>query len=215
MRWLPAFGAWRAGAAEDALEARWVVVDCETSGLDAARDRLISIGAVGVAAGRIPADDRFEALLRQAAPSDAANIAVHGIGREAQREGREPAEALAAFITYSRDAPIAGFHAGFDRAVLERAVRACRLSWRRRWLDLAQLLPVLFPGPQRAAFSLDAWLAHFGIAHPARHDALADAYASAQLLQVALAEARQQRLRSVADVLGAAASGRWAGAWLR
>ena len=33
--------------------ARWVVIDCETSGLDAARDRLLSVGAVCVRDGRV------------------------------------------------------------------------------------------------------------------------------------------------------------------
>ena len=63
--------------ARDALPlrtARWVVVDCETSGLDAARDRLLSIGAVAVRAGRIELAEAFSALLRQDAPSDPANM---------------------------------------------------------------------------------------------------------------------------------------------
>ena len=41
--------------------ARWVVIDCETSGLDAARDRLLSVGAVAVRDGVVDLQDFFEA----------------------------------------------------------------------------------------------------------------------------------------------------------
>ena len=65
-----------------------MVVDCETSGLDAARDRLLSVGAVAVRGGRIELGSGFRMVLRQDAPSDPANILVHGIGGEAQFGGR-------------------------------------------------------------------------------------------------------------------------------
>ncbi len=41
--------------------ARWVVLDCETSGLDIARDRLLSVGAVAVRSGRVELADCFDA----------------------------------------------------------------------------------------------------------------------------------------------------------
>jgi len=40
-------------------ESRYVVVDVESSGLNISRDRLIAIGAVAVANGRIRLDDSF------------------------------------------------------------------------------------------------------------------------------------------------------------
>jgi DNA polymerase III epsilon subunit-like protein len=73
-------------------------------------------------------------------------------------------------------------------------------SWRvprRRlelpWIDLAWVLPDLFrevdAGPGR---QIDAWLEHFGIASIERHDALSDAFATAQLLQITLAHAARK-----------------------
>lgn len=206
--WLQSLSARR----EPATSVRWVVVDCETSGLDPTRDRLLSVGAVGVLGQRIPADDRFDVVLRQAQPSPAADVLVHGIGVRAQASGAEPGRALEAFAGFAGAAPLAAFHADFDRAVLERAVRRHAIGWKGRWLDLAQLLPALFPARRRAARSLDAWLAEFGIAHPGRHDALADAYVSAQLLQLALAEAARQGCRTVGQVMRASAAAKWMGA---
>jgi DNA polymerase-3 subunit epsilon len=83
------------------------------------------------------------------------------------------------------------------------------------WLDLAQLAPALFPGsmrgPDRARCALDDWLEEFDIACPARHDALADAYATAQLLLVLLAEAERQGAGTVHSLRRLERAGRWIG----
>jgi DNA polymerase-3 subunit epsilon len=50
------------------------------------------------------------------------------------------------------------------------------------WVDLAWLAPALLPERALSCKGLDAWLKAFGIANFKRHDALADAFATAQLL---------------------------------
>lgn len=192
--------------------ARWVVVDCETSGLDAARDRLLALGAVAVSAGRIQLNDSYSAVLRQDAPSDPANIRVHGIGGEAQLGGRPAQEVLREFAAFLGDGLPVAYHAPFDAAVLRRAMApAAGLRAPRDWHDLARLAPALFPGPGHSRRALDDWLAAFGIACPARHEALADAYATAQLLLVLLAEAERQGAGTVDRLSQLERSGRWIG----
>lgn len=186
---------------------RWVVLDCESSGLDPERDRLLSVGAVAVREGRVSHADAFGAVLRQAEASAVENILVHGIGGDAQRAGRAPEEALAEFVRYAGTSPAVAFHAAFDRALLRRALPA----WRPRWLDLAALAPALFPEHAKTCKSLDDWLAAFAIAHPARHDAVADAYATAQLLLVLLAAAERQGLSSAGELFAAERNRRWLG----
>jgi DNA polymerase-3 subunit epsilon len=200
------------GPRESASAARWVVVDCETSGLDVARDRLLQIGAVALQDGSIGIGDAFSRLLRQETPSAADNILVHGIGGDAQAAGEEPARVLSEFVAFAGEGPLVAFHAPFDRAVLERAARAHGLRWKRKWLDVADLVRVLFPARAKQCKGLDDWLQAFGIVHEARHDALGDAFATAQLMQVALQEARRHGFASVRDVLGASAARRWSGA---
>lgn len=184
---------------------RWVVIDCESSGLDARRDRLLSIGAVAVREGRIVHADSFSAVLRQDAASDAANILVHGIGADRQLSGRDPADALAEFRRFAAEGVPVAFHADFDRVLLERAVQ----GWHEPWLDLAQLAPALYPRQRDVRTSLDSWLAGFAIGNMERHDALADAYATAQLLLVLLAEASRQGMKSVRDLFAATRGRRW------
>lgn len=195
-------------ARQPAGAARWVVVDCETSGLDAQRDRLISLAGVAVRGQRIAPGECFSAILRQEQASGRENILVHGIGKERQAEGEAPEQALSAFFAFASSAPRVAYRAAFDRAVIARAAPGLD---RGRWLDLAQLLPVLFPGRGSPASTLDGWLDSFGIAHPARHDALGDAYATAQLLQIALAAGERQGFATVRAVLRAADAGRWTG----
>ena len=187
----PALAAYRALArpdpAGDIRRMRFVVVDVETSGLDLRRERLLAIGAVAVEAMLLRFDDSFSAYLRQPVASSNENILVHGIDGTTQVSAPDSADGLAAFLRYAGKAPLVAFHAGFDRMAIDRALRAALgVSLENTWLDLAKLAPALLP--EGAAFTtLDAWTDALGIANYRRHDALADAAATAQLLQVVLA----------------------------
>ncbi len=177
------------GAPRAAPEPRWVVLDVETSGLDAHRARLLAIAALGVhREGRrwqiVPADS-FEVVLRhspqEAGAPDRDNILLHGIGVGAQREGVAREEALRRFAAFVADAPLVAFHAAFDRTMIERACRAEGLPVPANpWLDLEPLAGVLMP--QVRARSLDEWMAALDIRCAARHEAAADTLATAELL---------------------------------
>jgi DNA polymerase-3 subunit epsilon len=198
--------------APEADRARWVVVDCESSGLDPRSDRLLSVGAVTVEGGRVAVGAGFSVVLRQEASSEPANIVIHGISGGEQMSGTECADALQQFARYAADAPLVAFHAPFDQALLKRAFRGAGLKLANRWLDLAALAPALYPAEARRCKALDDWLTLFGIDNPIRHDALSDAYATALLFQVLLDRARSQGARTCAEVMGAADGGHWLGA---
>ncbi|HET9339083.1 MAG TPA: 3'-5' exonuclease [Casimicrobiaceae bacterium] len=192
------------------VEARYVVLDTETTGLDLARDRLIALGAVALERGRVSLGDAFVAVLRQHMASAEANILIHGIGGTAQRTGREPAEALIAFLEFVGKDPLVAWRADFDRAVV---VRACRdflgIDPRLAWIDLAWLMPALFRGTP--CDSLDDWLAHFGIDSAARHDAAGDAWATAQLALVAFDAAARAGMRTTRDLVAMQKAQAWLG----
>jgi DNA polymerase-3 subunit epsilon len=182
--------------------ARWVVIDCETSGLDAARDRLLSVGAAVVRGAAVAMEEFFEAGVRQEQPSTRENIVIHGIGADAQRGGRPLDEVMRELNAFVGEGLPVAFHAPFDAAVLRRH----GLAARTKWLDLAVLAPALFPQKGRADSPLEHWLAAFGIAPRARHDALGDAFTTAQLLLVTLSEAKRQRVETVEALREAATS---------
>lgn len=189
---------------------RFVVVDVETTGLRPYHDRLIAIGAIPVEENLVSLEESFEVVLRQAKPSSNGNILLHGIDGTTQVSGRDPAEALIDFLDFARKDVLVGFHANFDRVMITRATRkALGIELENRWLDLAVLTPELLPERARGASTLDDWTERLGIENPARHNAIADALVTAQLLQVTLAAARERRLASGADLVEIERAGRW------
>ena len=189
---------------------RLVVVDVETTGLRPFHDRLIAIGALPVEDNLVRLDACFEVVLRQPRPSANSNILVHGIDGTTQISGRDPVEALIDFLDYVRKDVLVGFHANFDRVMITRATReALGIELENQWLDLAVLTPELLPDRSRGASTLDDWTERLGIENPARHNAVADALVTAQLLQVTLAAARERRLACGADLVDIERAGRW------
>jgi DNA polymerase-3 subunit epsilon len=190
--------------------ARLVAMDLETTGLALDRDRVISIGAVAVRARTIRHDDCFERYLRQEHASPENNILIHQIGGQQQLGGVEPVTGMLEYLEFLGSSAAVAFRAEFDRTILGReaaAVLGVRL--RSSFLDLAVLLPALFPGT--ANDTLDDWLRHFNFRAPARHRALADAYSLGALLLVVLERATRMGLHTVGDLVDAEKAQRWLG----
>ena len=186
------------------------MVDVESSGLNQRTDCLISIGAVALVNGRIDPQDAFEVVLKQSRVSDTKNILLHGIGAEAQREGVEPQEALLSFLEFVGQSPLVAHHADFDQGMINRAMRSfLGYELRQVWLDLAWILPELFNDKIDGNATLDQWLAQFKIPNVLRHNAVADAYATAQLLQVALQRATVFNWNNAMALIEAEKSRRW------
>ena len=174
-------------------EARFVVVDVETTGLNLAKDRLIAVGAVAVAHGKVDLDDSFEIIVQQQNISAKGNILIHGITGTAQQAGVSPVEALLAFLEYLGGSPLIAFHVTFDQTMIRRALKEyLGLDFKHTWLDLAYAVPALYPDKAQRYRALDDWIGYFGIQNFSRHSALADAMATAQLFQVASMKAGTQ-----------------------
>jgi DNA polymerase-3 subunit epsilon len=191
-------------------ETRCVVVDVETTGLNLLQDRLISIGAVAVVNGKIDFGDSFYVVLQQQAASEKGNILVHGIGNTAQLEGVPPVEALLAFLEYLGKDPLIAFHVTFDETMIRRALREyLGFNFKHSWLDLAYVMPGLNPPLARKYRALDDWIGHSGIRIDVRHNALADALATAQLFQIAHAQACTKNITNFAGMHDLENAQRW------
>ena len=167
-------------------ETRYVVVNTETGPADGAQ-RLLAVGAVAINRGLIHADDAWQARL-----------------------GDKPADALIGLLRFIARAPVVVFNAPFNRGTLERAFEQHLGNQPTlEWLDLMVLLPSLYPERIGGQARMDAWLGAFGIERLAPRDALLEAYAVAQLHQVALTRARHQGLASAQDLLETQSSRKW------
>jgi DNA polymerase-3 subunit epsilon len=200
----------RPGLDQPLALARFVALDLETTGPRMLVDRVISIGAVAVSGGTVRHDDAFEAVLRQEHSSEVDNILVHQIGGQEQLGGGDPVEALVRCLEYVGGSRVVAFRAEFDQTVFKREVRA-RLGLRAwpRFLDLAALLPAVFPGTGND--TLDDWVREFDLPPIGRHHAIADAYATAQLLMVTLQAAPRLGIVTSRDLRDAEQAQRWLG----
>lgn len=189
---------------------RFVVMDVETTGLSLTRDHLIAIGAVAVTEGRIDLDDSFEVVLQQETSSGKDNILIHGIGGTAQVGGLAPVEALLQFLEYLGRDPLVAFHVTFDETMTRRALKkTLGLNFRHTWLDLAYVAPALYPELARKYRALDDWVEHFHIQNFARHNALADSLATAQLFLVTMETARKNSIEDLKGLIELEKAQRW------
>lgn len=174
---------------------RWVVLDVESSGLDAHRDRLLAVACVAVHWSGLDGDrpvirlgDSFERVLRGSVADPGrvdeqarANILLHGIGVGEQAAGVEHRTALLALRDWLAGAPVIGFHVAFDETLLQRAMVAAGLPrLPQPFIDLEHVAQALHPG--EGARSLDDWMQRLGVHCTHRHRAAADALATAEVL---------------------------------
>ncbi|MGB5736664.1 MAG: 3'-5' exonuclease [Thiohalocapsa sp.] len=176
--------SWQEDAALN--EVRFVVLDCETTGLDARRHRIVSIGAVGIVDCQIDLGDSFEALLRVRFNTDA--TLVHGITRHETRAGMAEVDAMARLLHYLRDGVIVGHHIGHDLAMLDAALaRHGDGHLHNHFVDTGELALLLEGdgafGEEKTLtdLSLDGLCTRFGVVPYDRHTAPGDAFLTAQV----------------------------------
>ena len=203
--------AYRRSALREPLAlARLVALDLETTGARMDRDRLLCIGAIAVRARTVRHDESLERFVRQEQSSSVANILIHHIGGQQQLGGEEPAAALLDCLEFLGSAVLVAYRAEFDATILQRELaQVLGTRMPNRFLDLAVLLPALFPGTQND--TLEEWLGHFGLGLTVRHRALIDAYAHAALLLIVLERASRLGLNTTAELIRIEKAQRWLG----
>ena len=181
---------------------RFVVLDCETTGLNPSTDRIITIGAVGVVNDEIQLADSFEALIKVEQNTSA--VTVHGVTRDESRTGLEEPDALAAFLDFLNDGVIVGHHIGHD-------IGALNAGYERHWgfrlvnrdVDTMDLTLHLerdgaFHGrPPIRHFTLEALCEMFSVVPHDRHTACGDAFITAQIFLRLLRLASRHRLQTL------------------
>jgi DNA polymerase-3 subunit epsilon len=175
---------------------RFVSLDCETTGLDPRKDRIITIGAVAVRGGEILLDDSFEAMIEM--EYNRGSVTVHGITRDETRGALPEEQAVEQFVAYLKEGIIVGHHIGHDIQCMNAALERHGLpGLTNRWLDTMDLtLHCHAEGglPESAeikGFSLDGLCDMFGVAPHDRHTAGGDAFITAQIFLRLLRAARR------------------------
>jgi DNA polymerase-3 subunit epsilon/CBS domain-containing protein len=158
-----------------------IAIDCETTGLDARRDRIVSFAAIRIAPGLEIVDAPLIDILVDpgvAIPPRAS--AVHGLDRLSVTGAPHLAEVFAGIADTLHGNVVVGHHVGFDLTLL--ASEAARIG--RPWpeppsLDTARLAPLLGLSAER--HDLADMLMRLGAEPRTRHTAAGDARMAADL----------------------------------
>ncbi|MDB2607187.1 3'-5' exonuclease, partial [Zobellia sp.] len=140
-------------------EIRFVVFDTETTGFDYDTDRILSIGALAMKNNSIAVNDSFEVFLYQHF-YHAKNIEIHGILQDEKQKRITELEALIQFLEYIGDSVLVAHHAGFDKNMMNQALRRHGMpDLKNKFLDTSVLYkrtliksPLL---PVKPQYSLD------------------------------------------------------------
>ncbi len=188
-------------------EARFVVLDTETTGLDPKKDRILSIGAVAVSGYSASVADSFEAHLKQDFDKNE-TIAVHEITPGSSAQAELPKAVLADFIHYLKGDIIIGHYVDFDFKILsESCKRNLGFGLKNKRYDTMQLLKrtdthFRFENLNKPEdWGLDKICERFQIPISDRHTAMGDAIATALLFARQLKKLEKRGVKTVGELL--------------
>jgi len=189
----------------------FVVVDTELTGLDAKRDSVVSVGAVKMAGTRIELGRSFYRLVSPRADFKHESIVVHGITPD-DVVAKPPLDIVAGeLLAFCGDRIVVGHFLSLDLGFLAReapAVKAADL--RRRAVDTAcvhswaEQQRYRHAGGHTApegALNLVSIALGYGIRVSGAHNALTDAFITAQVLQRQLRSLPGLGVRTLGDLL--------------
>lgn len=162
-------------------EKRYVVFDCETTGLDYKSDRILSIGAVAIQNNEIIVNDYLEVFLQQDV-FKAETVLIHGILREGKEEKIVEAEAVIRFLEFVKDATLVGHHVDFDIEMINQSLARLDLGkLKNQSMDTDIMYQKLKYLPYEQHTSLDELCTIYKIKKSDRHTASGDAFITALL----------------------------------
>ena len=162
-------------------DKRYVVFDCETTGLDYKSDRILSIGAVAIQNNEIIVNDYLEIFLQQDV-FKAETVLIHGILREGKEEKIVEAEAVIRFLEFVKDATLVGHHVDFDIEMINQSLARLDLGkLKNQSMDTDIMYQKLKYLPYEQHTSLDELCTIYKIKKSDRHTASGDAFITALL----------------------------------
>ena len=180
-------------------ETRFVVFDTETTGLDIAQDRILSIGAVSIFNQVIDVGDSFEIYLKQNEFKNE-TVEIHGILKEGSISKTPENKAIEKFLNYLGDSVLVAHHAAFDIAMLNGGLNRMNLpKLKNKSIDTGILYKKL-EGKKDNHFSLDVLCKEFNIPKHDRHTASGDAFITALLFFKIISTLKQQRTLHYSDL---------------
>lgn len=168
---------------EDISQIRFVALDTETTGFDIYRDRILSIGAVGIKANTIDVSDGFEVYLKQKT-FNPETVKIHGLLKNETEDCIPEGVAVKRLLKYLGNSVLVAHHAGFDLKMINRALSRQGLpDLKNKVLDTGRLYRRTLIASnliqKKKNYSLDELAETFNLDIKDRHTAAGDAFITA------------------------------------
>jgi DNA polymerase-3 subunit epsilon len=177
----------------------YVVVDVETTGWSPQDARITEIGAVRVRGGQVLGE--FSTLVDPAMPVPADIEALTGISSQMVATAPSPAEVLPAWLRFAQGGVLTAHNARFDLGFLTAACGSCGLPWPDfAVLDTVALARQVLVQGEVPDCKLGTLAAYFETPAAPSHRALADARATAAVLDVLITRLALLGVRTLDDL---------------
>lgn len=175
-----------------------VVLDTETTGLDASVARLVQIAALRITGEAIAFGDGFDSLVDPGSAIPPSSTAIHGITDDAVRGAPSAADILPRIDRFIGGAVVIGHSIAFDMAILAREFERAGLEWHvPPTLDIRPLAKAV--APTLAGYGLDHLCQWLGIEIHGRHTAMGDTDATARVYAALVPRLREAGIRTLAE----------------
>ena len=165
-------------------DTRFVVFDTETTGINARKDRMLSLGALEIKSNQIQLAKSLEVYVSQEIFNEEA-VAIHGILRQHRNQIKiSEEETVKLFLEFIGNAVLVGHHVGFDIAIINYALKRLGApKLKNRFTDTGILFKrsvhlVNITNPDKV-YSLDELCEELNISKNDRHKAMGDAFITA------------------------------------
>jgi len=191
-------------------EMRYVVVDTELTGLDENKDSIVSVGAVRMSGGRIDVGDSFYRLVNPGRPLTRDSVVIHGITPSDVADEAGIGKALSDFVEFCGQDVLIGHCISIDLAFIKAEMqRSLGLELQNPAADTlaiyewTRLRERHFKGESvsHGDLSLSRIAEGLGISVRGSHNALMDAFITAQVFQVFISKLSQAGVFTIGELL--------------
>ena len=194
------------------LDASYVVFDTELTGLKPKKDSIVSIGAVRMRGRTLSVGDTFYRLVEPRTTLTGKSVVVHGITPTEAAEWPGIDALLPEFLAFCRGAVLVGHVVSIDLAFLNSDMKrlygaplanpAVDTFAVYRWLSSRERnVCAYYDGSAEDNASLFQLAKYYGIEAGEAHNALSDAYVTAQLFQRFLGRLAEQGITTLRDLV--------------
>ncbi len=183
-------------------ELTYTVFDLETTGLNPNEgDEIISIGAIRIVNGRLLQNERFDQLVDPRRSVPWTSVRIHGIHPEMLQGKPTIDTVLPMFHDFVKDTILVAHNAAFDMHFLQLKEEQTGVRFVNPVLDTLLLSAVVHPSHED--HNLEAIAKRMGVPILARHTAMGDAAATAEMFLKFLPLLSQQQILTLKEALAA------------